>query len=93
MLDKKTADEIVANNLSHNLFDVISSTMVDKNGIAVDKSLRDIEVVLPIGLKGTIENVDEKFAKELDRSLKMIKRMGLNRNRGLGRCEFVVKGL
>ena len=77
----------------HNLFDVISSTMVDKNGIAVDKSLRDIEVVLPISLKGTIENVDEKFAKELERSLKMIKRMGLNRNRGLGRCEFVVKGL
>ena len=67
--------------------------MVDKNGIAVDKSLRDIEVVLPISLKGTIENVDEKFAKELERSLKMIKRMGLNRNRGLGRCEFVVKGL
>jgi len=67
--------------------------MVDKNGIAVDKSLRDIEVVLPISLQGTIENVDEKFAKELERSLKMIKRMGLNRNRGLGRCEFVVKGL
>ncbi len=93
VLDQKTADEIVANNLSHNLFDVISSTMVDKNGIAVDKSLRDIEVVLPISLKGTIENVDEKFVKELERSLKMIKRMGLNRNRGLGRCEFVVKGL
>ena len=93
MLDQKTADEIIANNLVHNLFDVISSTMVDKNGIAVDKSLRDIEVVLPISLKGTIENVDEKFTKELERSLKMIKRMGLNRNRGLGRCEFVVKGL
>jgi len=34
------------------------SRFFDKNGIAVDKSLRDIEVVLPISLKGMLNVVN-----------------------------------
>lgn len=92
-MDEKIAAEITSNNLEHNLFEIISATKIDENAIAADKSLRDIEVVLPITLIGKIENIDDKFAQNLVRALKSVKRMGLNRNRGLGRCEFKVKEL
>ena len=95
-IEKKTKQEIVSNNLQDNLYDVIASTKVgEKNkpneteGIAVDDSLREIEVVIPISLYGEISDIktQDDYDKLL-KSLKMIKRMGLNRNRGLGRCEF-----
>ena len=92
-VDKQIADEIISNGLTHNLFEVISATKIDENGIAEDGSLRDIEVVLPISLSGKIENVDKKFTQNLEQALKSVRRMGLNRNRGLGRCEFVIKEL
>ena len=92
-IDEKIAVEITSNKLERNLFEIISATKIDENGIAVDKSLRDIEVILPITLIGKIENIDDKFASNLKRALKSVKRMGLNRNRGLGRCEFKVKEL
>ena len=79
--------------MQRNLFEIISATKIDENGTAVDKSLRDIEVILPITLIGKIENIDDKFASNLKRALKSVKQMGLNRNRGLGRCEFKVKEL
>ena len=92
-IDEKIAAEITSNELESNLFEIISATKIDENGIAADKSLRDIEAVLPITLIGRIENIDDKFAQNLVRALKSVKRMGLNRNRGLGRCEFEVKEL
>lgn len=90
-LDKQTHKEIVANCMQDNLYDVIASTRI-KDGIAVDNSLREIEVVIPLSLYGEIDNIESKedFTK-LATALKMIKRMGLNRNRGLGRCEFIVE--
>ena len=92
-LDEQTHKEIVTNQLQERLYDVIASTKIE-NGIAADNSLREIEVVLPISLYGEIENIQtqEDFNK-LANALKMIKRMGLNRNRGLGRCEFIVEGV
>ena len=90
-IDEKIAVEITSNKLERNLFEIISATKIDDNGIAVDNSLRDIEVVLPISLKGEIQNVSGEIAQNLKRALEMIKRIGLNRNRGLGRCEFKVK--
>ena len=92
-IDEKIAAEITSNNLQRNLFEIISATKIDDNGIAVDNSLRDIEVVLPISLKGEIQNVSGEIAQNLKRALEMIKRIGLNRNRGLGRCKFKVKEL
>ena len=92
-IDEKIAAEITSNNLQRNLCEIISATKIGDNGIAVDNSLRDIEVVLPISLKGEIQNVSGEIAQNLKRALEMIKRIGLNRNRGLGRCEFKVKEL
>ncbi|MCF6173236.1 MAG: RAMP superfamily CRISPR-associated protein [Campylobacteraceae bacterium] len=80
-------DEIVSNSLQSYLYDVIASTKIE-DGIAVDDSLREIEVVKPISLYGEILDVEEKDMENLKNALKMVKRLGLNRTRGLGRCEF-----
>ena len=100
-LIKTTTDEIVSNKLEDHLYDVIASTKIgEKNkkgeteGIAVDDSLREIEVVVPLELEGEILNVPTKGDyKNLKNALTKIKRMGLNRNRGLGRCKFVVEDI
>jgi CRISPR/Cas system CSM-associated protein Csm3 (group 7 of RAMP superfamily) len=87
-LDKDTRDEIISNKLQDKLYDTIAFTKVE-DGIAADDSLREIEVTIPISLCGKILDIENKEDfKKLEKSLKMIKRMGLNRNRGLGRCEF-----
>jgi len=87
-LDETTATQIKANYLQENLYDIIASTKIGENGIAEDKSLREIEVVIPLTLNGEIRDVPDEYKEKMTRALKMIKRMGLNRNRGLGRCEF-----
>jgi hypothetical protein len=102
-LDETTAKQIVSNDLQENLYDIIAATKIgsedkfDKNGkqiekkeIAVDNSLRETEVVVPITLTGEIRDIpNDDDLQLMKRALKMIKRMGLNRNRGLGRCEFM----
>ena len=85
-----TKDEIVSNNLQNKLYDEISSTKIGKNGIADDGSLREIEITVPLTLYGVIEYCKEK--DKMEQAMKMVKRMGLNRNRGLGRCTFEVIG-
>jgi CRISPR/Cas system CSM-associated protein Csm3 (group 7 of RAMP superfamily) len=103
MLDSEIAKEIKDNSLEERLYDVIASTKIgkedkfDKDGkqiekkdIAVDNSLREIEVVVPITLEGYIDDVPSAYEAEMKQALKIIKRMGLNRNRGLGRCEITV---
>jgi len=97
-LDEKVADEIKKYNLQERLYDVIASTKIGQKenkdeveGIAVDNSLREIEVVVPLTLKGTIDDVPTQHKEQMIKALKMIKRMGLNRNRGLGRCNITVK--
>lgn len=82
-------DEIISNKLQNHLYDIIASTKIE-NGIAVDDSLREIEIVVPIVLEGEILDVEQEDYAKLKKALSMIKRMGLNRNRGLGRCQFIV---
>lgn len=91
VVDKNIAKEIATNNLQDNLYDVIASNQIDANGIAVDDSLREIEVVIPISLYGEIKDIPDEYLSTVKKSLNLIKRMGLNRNRGLGRCEFIVE--
>jgi hypothetical protein len=95
-LDTTTKEQIISNKLQDNLYDVIASTKIGQKdtkyeveGIAVDNTLREIEVTIPMKLTGEILDIEsqEDFEK-LKKSLQMIKRMGLNRNRGLGRCKF-----
>jgi len=90
-LDVSLKEQIVSNKLQDNLYDIIASTQIDSDGIAVDNSLREIEVVVPLLLHGEIRDIQQEHLQTLSKSLKLIKRMGLNRNRGLGRCEFSVE--
>lgn len=87
-LDEDTINHLVNDStLKKHLFDKVTSTRIGENGIAVDKSLREIEVVVPLLLSGTIECEDEEL---ITQALGMIKQIGLNRNRGLGRCKIEV---
>lgn len=89
VIKKEITDEILEYQLQENLYDIIAATKIDENGVAEDNTLREIEVVVPVTLAGKITNIPQKYVTDMKRSLKMIKRMGLNRNRGLGRCEFI----
>jgi len=70
-------------HLKKHLFDKLTSTRIDSKGVAEDKTLRRIEVVVPMRLEGEIVCEDAAFIRKC---MAMVKQMGLNRNRGLGRC-------
>lgn len=86
-LKKEEYDAIISNNAVRFMYRDIASTSIDNDGIAKEHSLRKMEVVVPCTLQGDILNVpNDVLADEIIRSLGFIKRMGQNRNRGLGRC-------
>ena len=87
---KEVHQQIVSNRLQDNLYDEIASTKIE-NGMAVDNSLREIEVVVPLTLYAELSDVPTEYKEQMINALKMIKRMGLNRNRGLGRCIITVE--
>lgn len=70
------------------LFRSVASTAIDNNGIAVDHSLRKIQVTVPVFLEGDVYGLDEADSEVIENAMKLIKRLGVNRNRGLGRCRF-----
>lgn len=73
------------------LYDRIASTAIDDQGQALDKSLRQIEVTVPLSLQGQILDFPDQpgYEEALKNCLRGIKRMGSYRTRGLGRCQFV----
>ncbi len=73
--------------LKRHLFDKVTSTKIGKDGIADDQTLREIEVVIPLTLSGTIVSQERELIAQ---AALMIKQMGLNRHRGLGRCKVEV---
>jgi hypothetical protein len=52
-----------------------------------------MEVVVPCDLYGEILGVPENMVEEIKKSLSYIKRLGQNRNRGLGRCTISVESV
>ena len=91
-IEENTRKFIIQEKLQNQLFDEIASTKIGEDGIAESGSLREIEVVVPISLFGEIKNIPNEYKQEMIKALKKIKRMGLNRNRGLGRCFINVVG-
>jgi len=89
ILDKATINHLNSNPmLKKHLFDKVTSTSIDSNGIADEKTLREIEVVVPLTLSGTIDSKEKEI---ISKAVSMIKEMGLNRNRGLGRCKVEIR--
>ena len=80
--------EIQSNNLGEYLYRNIASTAIEKNGMAKDKSLRVMQVCIPLSLEGTVTQLEEYQLAKLEVALKLIRHLGVNRNRGLGRCKF-----
>jgi CRISPR/Cas system CMR subunit Cmr6 (Cas7 group RAMP superfamily) len=74
----------------HFLFKKIYSTSIDENSQTKAGSLRSLEVCVPLMLFAAIKSAD--LGKEDEAKLKIclsyIKRLGLNRNRGLGQCNI-----
>jgi CRISPR/Cas system CSM-associated protein Csm3 (group 7 of RAMP superfamily) len=71
------------------LYHRLSATKIDpESGTAQDDTLRTIEVVIPLTLYGTIEGLCEEDEAKMSQAMKMVKRIGLRRHRGLGRCDI-----
>ncbi len=76
--------------LSDFLYRNIASTQIKANGTAKENSLRVMEVCIPITLEGKITGIASQEQKDLlTKALKWVRHLGVNRNRGLGRCKFV----
>lgn len=90
VLPESQRKTITQNNASKFLYRTIASTAIDEDGIAVEHSLRKMEVTVPCTVNGSIiaEKIDDDIEKIICKSFNYIKRLGQNRNRGLGRCKF-----
>jgi CRISPR/Cas system CSM-associated protein Csm3 (group 7 of RAMP superfamily) len=74
------------------LYQVVTSTKIDKSGQADNGSLRQMEVTIPLTVYARIEQFPDKegYEKELQTCMQFVKKMGLNRSRGLGRCQLTI---
>jgi len=90
-LSETHKNAILANNATDYLYRAIASTAIGEDGIAIEHSLRKMEVVVPCILEGMIHYIPEENKELIENGLKYIKRLGLNRNRGLGRCQITTK--
>ncbi len=71
------------------LFRDLAATKVDDRGLAQDRTLRLIEVTVPLTLTSTIEGPEEQgWPAAIAASLPLIRELGTGRNRGLGRASL-----
>ncbi|WP_100629778.1 RAMP superfamily CRISPR-associated protein [Algoriphagus formosus] len=90
VISRSLAEKILENSQQETLYEVISSTKIDLNGLADDGSLRQMEVTVPLTLFGTIVLFKDVAPHLLTQSVNWVKSLGLNRNRGLGRCQISI---
>lgn len=83
---------IVADNAQCYLYNKVTTTAIDENGIARDHSLHSMQTVVPCTLHATIYDVPDELEKIVAKSLGMIKHLGQKRHRGFGRCTVSVEG-
>jgi len=77
--------------ITNHLFRAIASTAIGDNGVAKQHSLRRMETVIPLVLYAKVLFLeDDEIKPFIIESIGMIKRLGQNRHRGLGRCSFEV---
>jgi CRISPR/Cas system CSM-associated protein Csm3 (group 7 of RAMP superfamily) len=84
----ETEKKEIAKELSSHLYKNIASTKIGENGVAVKNSLRTMQVCIPLSLEGSIETEVENAEEILEKAMKWTRYLGINRNRGLGRCKF-----
>lgn len=89
-MNKDERQAIIDNNAQKFMYQKRSRTAIDVNGIAKEHSLRSVQTVVPCILYASVMNVSDDLCDILAKSLGLVKRMGVNRNRGLGRCQLSV---
>jgi CRISPR/Cas system CSM-associated protein Csm3 (group 7 of RAMP superfamily) len=79
----------------HQLFMTLASTRIEQNGLASDKTLRRIEVAIPVTLTARITcgTQNPELTKTLQLAANLIREAGTHRHRGLGRVAVTVKGV
>ncbi len=87
---EERAELVLTNHAQKYLFRTQAFTAIQKDGIVDEHSLRRLETVIPCELEGKIISVDCRIQQEIFEGMKMIKRLGVCRNRGLGRCQFII---
>lgn len=89
-LPESVSKEIKNNNLSNYLYRNIASTAIDESGVAQGTSLRVTQVTTPLILEGFISGLNQEDHAALAKAIRLVRRLGVNRNRGLGRCHFFI---
>lgn len=87
-LPESEKKEVLNHNLSSFLYRNIASTAIGENGVAKNKSLRVMQVTIPLTLTGKITGLTSENVNKLKDAILLIRHFGVNRNRGLGRCKF-----
>lgn len=73
------------------LYEAIASTSLDNQGVALDKTLRTIEVTVPVNLQFEIDGQDESsWLRTVAQAAKLVRNLGAGRHRGLGRCRIQI---
>lgn len=80
--------KVLEDNLSEFFYRSVSSTAITENGVAKKNSLRKIQTTIPCVLYGEVLGVDDKLVENMKLAFGYIKRLGVSRNRGLGRCNI-----
>jgi CRISPR/Cas system CSM-associated protein Csm3 (group 7 of RAMP superfamily) len=87
--------DVLVNNkdLTAGLFVSIASTKIDsETGVAEDQTLRRKEVVIPLTLQTHIHGPDDtEWVNVLQKALPLVRTLGVNRHRGLGRCSMTIQ--
>lgn len=86
-------NEIARHEAADNLYSLMASTSIGEDGVAKDHTLRSIEVTVPCVLSGHISGLSDTMADSVAQALPLVRRLGLGRSRGLGRCSFAVEGV
>jgi CRISPR/Cas system CSM-associated protein Csm3 (group 7 of RAMP superfamily) len=75
------------------LFMTLASTRIDQNGLASDKTLRRIEIAVPLTLTAKVNSTVpiSKLTETLQLAASLIREAGTHRHRGLGRVIVSVK--
>lgn len=94
ILSKEEREALASSvDLKNFLYDSLSATAIDpETGTAREHSLRKMQVTVPCQLEGCILNVPDDCTALIADSMKLIKRLGVGRNRGLGRCTLKMEG-
>lgn len=87
----KVEKQSISKDMSAYLYRNIVSTKIDENGVAKEGSLRTMQVCIPVVLEGYIDGLSNDDVQLFELAFRYLRHVGVNRNRGLGRCRFEIK--